>query len=180
VFLIVAGAMMVSAGGATADSTTLGEGGSGEFGWQVKLSGGGADGAGGSRAERPCLVATTSWRRGAFDYFRSRSRACLDLRDRLSRFEAPLVVSGGQPSSGAPITRSAVGMVFAPRVRRVQVRLCNGRERSIDLEPLSRAQSRESGLARFRFAAFSVPGEWCAGRIVSRDRAGRLLWDSGA
>jgi hypothetical protein len=183
-----AGVLIVCAFGTTASSdarpdpdvlTVLGEGGSGNFEWSVKLGHqSGAPGAGRQGAERPCLIATTIWQVDRFSYFRSRSRSCVHLPDRLTRFEAPLLVSGGQPSNGAPVRRSAVGMVFAPEVERVQVKLCDGREEAIRLDPMTPAQSRQARVARFRYAVFSVPGEWCAGRIVSRDRTGRPLWDS--
>jgi hypothetical protein len=179
VALMILGALTASVSFAASPSAVLGEGGSGSFQWSVKLSHqDGPQGAGRLGAQRPCLIATTTWKVDTFSYYRSRSRSCVHLPGRLAAFEPPLVVSGGQPSSGAPVKQTAVGMVFALAVRRVQIDLCDGREETINLDPTTPAQSREARLARFRYSAFSVSGEWCADRIVSRDSAGRTLWDS--
>jgi hypothetical protein len=150
------------------------------FSWLVETKRpGGRAGAGAAGAWRPCLRVVTTWRIGAFSYDRTRYRACTGATGRLSPTEPPLVASGIQPTPPNRAEFSSVGMLFAPAVRSVRVTLAGGHSRTIALKRLSRPQARVSGLGRLRYATFIVRGTWCAERLVSLSKAGRVLWDSG-
>ena len=74
---------------------------------------------------------------------------------------------------------SVVGMVSAPTVRRVRITFRGGSEQTIRMQPIRSEQARRLGLGRFRYAAFTIRGVWCAERLVSLSAAGSVLWDSG-
>jgi hypothetical protein len=74
---------------------------------------------------------------------------------------------------------SAVGMIFAPGVRRVRVIFGGGRQETIALSKLDSAEAAASGVAHLRYAAFAIHGTWCAERLVSESASGKTLWDSG-
>jgi hypothetical protein len=146
--------------------------------WEVKaMRRQGSTGRAG--AQRPCLLVGTTWELGPFNYRRSRFRACTGPAGRLIAGEAPLVATSVQPSSGTAVDMTAVGMIFAPTVRRVQVTLPDGRMQTIHLQQLKRSQARSAHLDRFEFAAFAFRGLWCAERMVSESATGKILWDSG-
>jgi hypothetical protein len=121
----------------------------------------------------------TSWRQGRFNYRRSKYRQCAGNPGRLSSTEPPLIASAAQPGTGPAPALTAIGMVFAPAARRVEITLRDGEQMTVRLHRLNSAQARRAGLVRFRYAAFVVRGTWCAERVVSKDAAGRMLWDSG-
>jgi hypothetical protein len=151
----------------------------GSYRWMVEAKRpNGPAGAGQLGTRRPCLVVGTKWRIGPYSYRRSQSRQCAGAEG-LSASEPPLVASGAQPSSGGPAKLTAVGMIFAPAVRRLRVTLANGSTKTIQATMLSSDKARYVGLAPFRYAAFATHGEWCAERLVTENAAGRVLWDSG-
>ena len=121
--------------------------------------------AGGRPASLP--AGRTVWELGPFNYRRSRFRACTGPAARLVAAEAPLVATSVQPSSGTTVDMTAVGMIFAPTVRRVQVTLSDGSLQTVHLEQLKRSQARSAHLDRFEFAAFAFRGLWCAERMVA-------------
>jgi hypothetical protein len=146
--------------------------------WEVKAMR--RQGSGGQAgAQRPCLLVGTVWELGPFNYRRSRFRACTGPAARLVAAEAPLVATSVQPSSGTTVDMTAVGMIFAPTVRRVQVTLSDGSIQTVHLQQLKRSQARSAHLDRFEFAAFAFRGLWCAERMVSESATGKVLWDSG-
>jgi hypothetical protein len=150
----------------------------GDYLWEVKaMRRQGSSGNAG--AQRPCLMVGTTWELSPFNYRRSRFRACTGPAGRLVAGEAPLIATGVQPSSGSKVDMTAVGMIFAPAVRRVQVTLSDGRLQTIDLRKLSAGQARNAKLNRFEYTAFAFRGLWCAERMVSESATGKTLWDSG-
>jgi hypothetical protein len=74
---------------------------------------------------------------------------------------------------------TAVGMIFAPAVRQVQITLSSGREEVVHLHKFSHRQAHSARLSRFEYAAFATRGLWCAERMISLGATGRTLWDSG-
>jgi hypothetical protein len=156
----------------------LDDGRIGDYLWSVKIKRPeGAAGSGNEGALRPCLLVGTKFEIGAFNYRRSRYRACADAANRLSPTGAPLIGTGVQEGAAAGLT--AVGMVATPAVRRVVLSLAGGRQVVVPLDRLTPAQARSAQLSRLRYAAFAVRGTWCTERIVTLSRTGATLWDSG-
>jgi hypothetical protein len=87
---------------------------------------------------------------------------------------------GVQPSTGAPVGMTAVGILADAAVRNVRVTLRGGSTQSIAVRRLAGRRARASGLGGLRYAAFAVRGWWCAERLVTLDAAGHPLWDSGS
>lgn len=168
----------VAAGGPSDSWVGLKSGRVGDYLWEVKTKrkteGGGSQGA-----ERPCLMVGTTWELGPFNYRRSRYRACAGASGHLTAADPPLIATGVQPSSGEVIDMTAVGMIFAPAVRRVRITLSSGRQQTVELHKFSATQARSARLDRFEYAAFAIRGLWCAERMVSESATGKLLWDSG-
>jgi hypothetical protein len=81
------------------------------------------------------------------------------------------------PGSGPNPRLTAVGMIFASRVRRVRITYADGTKATIGADTFTVGQSNESGLAGLRYAAFSVAGSWCPVRLVSLSGSGRPLWE---
>ncbi len=157
----------------------LGNGQIGDYQWAVAVKRPQAlPNSAGQGARQPCLMVGTTWQLGPFSYRRSKSRQCASSSG-LSASGAPLIARGVQPSTGAPARMTAVGVVVAPAVSRIEVTLANGVKRTIHLERLSSAAARRAGLERFRYFAFAARGEWCAQRLVTESASGRALWDSG-
>jgi hypothetical protein len=148
----------------------------GEYRWSVETRRPAGDGH--QAARRPCLLVGTIWRIGAFDYQRSKNRECTDSAA-LSPTGPPLVAIGTQPSTGAPVKITAIGMIAAPAVRRIRVTFGDGSKRTIRLAALNPLQKRKAGLGSLRYAGFAIRGEWCAERLVAESASGRTLWDSG-
>jgi hypothetical protein len=149
----------------------------GDFKWSVETKRpDGAAGAGHLARRRPCLLVGATWQVSPFDLRRSRSRQCASASG-LSPSGPPLVAKGVQ--SGGQGTITAVGMMFAPAVRRVRATFAGGKTKTIHLSELTPVEAREAGLARFRYAAFATRGEWCAERLVGQSASGKTLWDSG-
>ena len=172
------GARTTSAAPAPEAWVGLDNGRVGDYLWEVKaMRRQGAAGQAG--AQRPCLMVGTTWELGPYNYRRSRFRACTGPAARLTAAEAPLIATGVQPSSGTSVDMTAVGMIFAPAVSRVQVTLSDGRQQTVHLQKLKPSQARSARLNRFEYAAFSFRGLWCAERMVSESAAGKILWDSG-
>jgi hypothetical protein len=178
VFLALAAAP--AAGEAPDESPWVGlaAGRMGDVLWSVKVSRPTPSGRQGPR--HPCLQVGTKWELNRYDYQRSRYQGCIDASTHLTATEAPLVVSGGQASSNTSVKLTAVGMIFAPAARRVQVTLDDGNQATIPLQRLSPSQEREVRLGHARYAAFAVRGTWSVARMVSQSRSGRTLWDSAA
>jgi hypothetical protein len=172
------GARAASAAPATRAWEGLDKGRVSDYLWEVKAMR--RQGTGGrAGAQRPCLLVATTWELGPFNYRRSRFRACTGPAGRLVAAEAPLVATSVQPSSGTTVDMTAVGMIFAPAVSRVQVTLSDGRVQTVHLQKLKPSQARSAHLDRFEYAAFAFRGLWCAERMVSESATGRVLWDSG-
>lgn len=172
------GARTASAAPAPGAWVNLDKGRVADYLWEVKTMR--RQGSGGQAgAQRPCLLVGTTWELGPFNYRRSRFRACTGPAGRLTAAEAPLVATSVQPSSGTTVDMTAVGMIFAPTVRRVQVTLSDGSIQTVHLQQLKPGQARSAHLDRFEFAAFAFRGLWCAERMVSESATGRVLWDSG-
>ena len=110
-------------------------------------------GSGADGAARPCIFVGTTWQIGPFNYRRSKDRRCAS---RLSPSEAPLVASGAQPSTGAAVKLTAVGMISASAVRHVRVTFSGGRTTTIALHRLPSARARKAGMGDLRYAAFAV------------------------
>lgn len=155
----------------------LASGRAGQYVWSVGVHR--PRGATAGTAARPCLSVTALWRLSRFSYRRTRYRDCAQGPGRLTAADGPVIASAGQPSDSALPKITAVGMVFAPAVRRVRITLAGGRQKTIRLQTLSRVQARESGLGRLRYAAIVVRGTWCAERLVGQGASGKALWDSG-
>lgn len=188
-FRIIAGALLLALLGGAAMATakadgsreTVGLGGGrlGEYLWKVEaMRQAGGPGSGPGAAQRPCLLVGTKWQVGPLNFRRSRNRDCAGA-DELTATGPPLTAAGAQPSTGGHPRLTAVGMIFAPAARQVQVTLAGGRSTTIHLRAPSPRQVREAGLERFRYAAFAVHGPWCVERMVSQSVSGRVLWDSG-
>jgi hypothetical protein len=156
----------------------LGSGSEGAFLWSASATSPVGhprlEAAGGGR--QVCLLISTRWQSGALEYHRSRYRQCAPTAA-LRRSGPPLIATGGQPSSGARVRMSAVGMIFAPAVDRLRVTLADGRTETVRLRSV--LDPVASALPRLRYAAFAIHDEWCAERLVSLDAGGRTLWDSG-
>ncbi len=160
--------------------TQLASGSRGDYFWSVKVNlGEGPTEAGSLGAQRPCLLVGAGWRSGALEYHRSRYRECAAGAS-LSRTGPPLIAIGAQPSTGAPVRFSAVGMVFPPAARRVRITYGDGSSETVRLLRLPKSsRGRASGLGGLRYAAFATHGTWCAERLVSLGAGGKVLWDSG-
>jgi hypothetical protein len=143
----------------------------GSYQWSVKASASAA-------AKRPCLLVAASWRSGPLESHRSTYRECAPTAA-LSRTGPPLIASAAQPSAGASVKMSAIGMIFPPAARRVRITLVGGRTESVPLRSFEPAHARRIELPPFRYAAFAIRGEWCAERLVSLSASGAVLWDSG-
>jgi hypothetical protein len=177
--LLAASVSPASAAAPASSGIDLAGGHFGHYRWMAAAKrADGPAGAGRQGARRPCLVLSTTWEIGTYNYRRSRNRQCAGSSG-LSASEPPLVASGMQPSTGAQVKMTAVGMIFAPAVRRLRVTLADGSRRTIRLDRLTARQARMTGLAPFRYAAFAFRGEWCAERLVAESAGGRALWDSG-
>jgi hypothetical protein len=87
---------------------------------------------------------------------------------------APLIAASPQAAGEKRGTIGAVGLLFSPAARRVQLSFADGSVASVALRP-----GRVAGLPRFRYAVFLARGVWCAERVLGEDAAGRTLWDSG-
>lgn len=177
---LLAGAAGASANSqASRDAIGLGGGRLGEYLWNVEaMRPDGARGSGPGSAQGPCLLVGTKWQVGPLSFRRSRSRECAGSTE-LTATGPPLTAAGAQPSTGAHPRLTAVGMIFAPAARSVQVTLAGGRSTTIRLRLPSSTQVHDAGLERFRYAAFAVHGPWCVERMVSEGVSGRVLWDSG-
>jgi hypothetical protein len=159
----------------------LDSGRQGEYLWSVKARrSSGASGAGAlSGARPPCLMIGTMWQRSPFSFGRTRYRQCADAPGRLAATEPPLVASGIVLVDATQPKMTAVGMIFAPQVRRLRVTFADGTTETIPADRPTPDQSRRGGLAGLRYAAFSVRGAWCPERLVSQSASGRTLWDGG-
>jgi hypothetical protein len=185
-FALLAAALLAAAVATQASAASraggwvgLASGQVGDYVWSVKTKPSeGGPSAGRDGAERPCIYVGTTWEIGPYSYRRSKYRQCAGP-GRLGPSEPPLIASGAQPSTGANVDMTAVGMIFPSVARRVRVTLAGGQAKTIPLHQLSPGQARKAGLRRFRYAAFAVHGIWCAERLVSLDAQGRALWDSG-
>ena len=166
------------AAGSTPDPWTgLESGRVGDYLWEVKAKR--KAGAGTAGAQQPCLLVGTTWELGPFNYRRSKYRACAGEEGHLTAADPPLVATGVQPSSGEAVDMTAVGMIFAPAARRVQITLSDGSQETIRLHRFSQKQAHSARLSRFEYAAFARRGVWCAERMVSLSGTGKVLWDSG-
>lgn len=152
--------------------TGLKSGRVGDYLWEVKAKRKAGD-------QQPCLLVGTTWEVGPFNYRRSRYRACAGTEGHLTAADPPLIATGVQPSSGTSVDMTAVGMIFAPAARRVQITRSGGKQETIQLHRFSASQSRSARLGRFEYAAFATRGLWCAERMVSLSASGKALWDSG-
>jgi hypothetical protein len=183
VALVVLGVLCFAATASGASTSSLegrwlglGGGDVGAFHWSVEAKR--SDGAGPRAKRSPCLLVGTTWRTGPYSYRRSQSRQCAGASG-LSPTDAPLVARGVQPSSGESARLTAVGMIFAPAVRRLRATMPDGSTKTLRLSRLRDSDAQAAGLAPFRYAAFTAHGEWCAERLVAEAASGRVLWDSG-
>jgi hypothetical protein len=152
----------------------------GEYPWSVKAKRSGSEAGTGSRVAKPsCLVVRTKWQLGPYDFRITRFRRCGEDSSRMAATQQPLIVNGEVPRSAAHPKLTAVGMIFSAAVNRVRITFGDGSRRTIQLDRLSSAEARGTGLGRLKYAAFSVRGSWCAERLVSQSATGRTLWDSG-
>ena len=158
---------------------TLDDGEVGTFDWAVKVKRPPGGEAGAQAAQRPCLMVGTTWQRNRFNIQRTRYRRCIGASAKLTRSEPLLVANGVAPTLGAPAEVTAVGMVFARPAEKVRATFADGETITIPLQSMTPGQARTAGLGRFSYAGFAVHGNWCTERLVSRDRSGRILWDSG-
>jgi hypothetical protein len=179
---VAAALVVLSAAVAQASATERGQsvdlagGRLGNYEWSVRVQ---RPAGGAPAAQRPCLSVSALWRRGRFDYRRTRFRQCAEASGRLAAADGPLVASAGQPSDRSSARITAVGMLFAPSVARVKITLAGGNTRTVRLDKLTSSQAQAAGLRPVRYAAFVVHGNWCAERLVSENAAGKTLWDSG-
>jgi hypothetical protein len=150
----------------------------GDYLWEVKAKRQ-AGSSGREGAKQPCVMVGTTWELGPFNYRRSRYRACAGAEGSLTAADPPLLATGVQPSSGETVKMTAVGMIFAPAVRQVQITLSDGRQQTIRLHRFSATQANAARLSRFEYAAFAIRGLWCAERMISQSATGRTLWDRG-
>lgn len=150
----------------------------GAYSWTVGANRAAA-GASGSRAQPACVRVGAMWRTGPLSYLRQRYRACAPSGARPKATQEPLTASATQPSNGAPVEMSAVGMLVPAGVQRLEVTLADGATRAVPLRVLTPSQARATSIGGYRYAAFVVRGVWCAERIVTEGASGRTLWDSG-
>jgi hypothetical protein len=143
----------------------------GSYRWSVRTR----PSAGG---DEPCLLVAAIWRSGPLEYHRSTDRDCAPS-GALREPGPPLIVGGAQPSTGASVQKTAIGMIFAPSARRVRIEFAGGRTESIRLRKFSSAQGEDLKMGPFSYAAFAIDGEWCAERLTSLNAGGGVLWDSG-
>jgi hypothetical protein len=183
--LLALGVLALSAASATAAAPRpdpwlgLAGGKVGHFNWSVETKRpDGPVGAGQPATRRPCLLVGTTLQVSRFDLRRSRSRQCAPAYG-LTASGPPLIAKGVQSDAGGRRTLTAVGMMFAPAVRRVRATYADGSTQTIHLSALTPAEARQAGLARFRYAAFATRGEWCVEQLVGESASGRTLWDSG-
>jgi len=149
-----------------------------DYAWSVKVRPSGGQVGRISEEPGPCVMVATMWRSGPLEYHRNKYREC-GSGQALSDAGPPLVATGMQPAGGGSGQMSVVGMVSAPTVRRVRITFRGGSEQTIRMQPIRSEQARRLGLGRFRYAAFTIRGVWCAERLVSLSAAGSVLWDSG-
>jgi hypothetical protein len=83
------------------------------------------------------------------------------------------VVEKGQ--KGTP-TLTALGAGFNLAVRRVEVSLFNGRLERFQLRRIRRAGTAGKQVTHFRYVAEAKAGVWCMRTLVTRDKAGVVLW----
>lgn len=88
-----------------------------------------------------------------------------------------LLVVANWHERGPPKT-VAVGAAFNRAVAAVRVSYFNGRVKQLQLHRLNRLQSPSSLLRKFKYAAFAVPGPWCARTLTTYDRHGHKLWET--
>lgn len=85
-----------------------------------------------------------------------------------------LVEPNRQMKTKKPPAMTAVGAAFNPAVKKVMVRLFNGRSDGLHL---SRVRTKKSGsVGRFKYAAFAVSGPWCAKTLTTYGSGGHVLW----
>jgi hypothetical protein len=117
------------------------------------------------------------WELGPFSFRGISYRKCADLAEGLATTAPPLVASGTAPSRGDTTKLTAVGMIFAPAVRSVRITSRGGEVSTVTARRSSSQQSRTAELGRFKYAAFSVRGPWCAASMTTLGSSGRVLWD---
>jgi hypothetical protein len=143
--------------------------------WSVKAmrgSGGSSSRSGGGR--QSCIAIGAITQISPYNFHRSSYRHCDSLPGRGSAGAAPLVASGVFTGEGRNLT--AVGMIFPAGVRRARITFSDGSATVIRANRLATEEAREAGLEEYRYAAFSVPGRWCAVSLASIGRSGRTLW----
>jgi hypothetical protein len=152
----------------------------GDYEWSVQAKREGGPAVAGSRSSRPpCLMVRIQRQINPFNVHRIRFRTCADGSGRLAPTDEPLIASSSLLGSSPEPEITAVGMVVPAAVRSVRVSLAEGGWRTVDVDPLTRAQTSRTGLGRVRYAAFSVRGQWEAQRVITLSGSGRALWDSG-
>ncbi|HEX6229190.1 MAG TPA: hypothetical protein VFZ41_06970 [Solirubrobacterales bacterium] len=141
----------------------------GAYQWSVKAK----------SSTSPCLLVGIKKQLGPFSFQRGRYRNCAGSSGRLAATEPPLIVRGAAGTGLRP-RLTAVGLMVSPAVRRVRILLSDGSRTTLPLERLSSKQARRSRAGSFRYAAFSVRGQWCPERLVAQSATGRTLWEGGA
>jgi hypothetical protein len=158
---------------------SLETGTTGAYNWSVKVKDLSSSRDSGLGPPRPCVLVGASSRVQGLSFLRSSSRQCTEPSDPFTATSAPLIATAGQPSDRPSAKLTAIGMIFAAPVHRVQIAQDGGHLTTIHLRRISAGDARTAGLPPLRYAAFTVHGTWCAERLVSFDAAGVKLWDSG-
>jgi hypothetical protein len=140
----------------------------GAYQWSVKAQ----------SSTRPCLLVGIKKQLGPYSFHRGRYRRCAEQSGRLAATEPPLIVRGAA-GAGLQPKLTAVGMIFSAAIHRVRITLSDGSRATIPLHTLTSDQARGSRLGQFRYAAFSVRGQWCAERLIGQSATGRTLWEGG-
>jgi hypothetical protein len=153
------------------------EGSNGPYRWWVEISRSAETGS--TALDQPCLLVGNLMHAGRFSLHRSVYRTCTRGSVHLSPGGPPLVATAQQPSNGARVKMTTVAMVFSPPVRRVRAQLATGLKAAIPLTRLSARTAHAAGLARLRYAAFAVPGTWCAKSLIAQSATGETLWEGG-
>lgn len=149
-----------------------------DYAWAVKVKPGGSQVGRVPEESGPCVLVSTMWRSGPLEYHRSKYREC-GSGQALNDVGPPLIALGVRPAGDGSGQTSVVGMISAPAVRRIRITLPGGTQETIQLQPIDSERARLLGLGRFRYAAFAIPGVWCAERLESLGATGSVLWDSG-
>jgi hypothetical protein len=125
------------------------------------------------------------WRVEVFKRTKSPERPCLRVnlvapssevgRSTVCGVFDPLPLLTASTGNAGTAKRSAIGMVFGPKVVRARVWLRGRSPRNVQLRLLGSRQARALGLAPLRYGGTAYAGPSCLKRVVGYDRSGRVV-----